>query len=392
MIGRRSGLASVAAASLAIVAGCGSAPPPPGSFYAAPRPPAGAPGDLLRSEPLPGALPGSSAWRILYVSIGLDGLPIEVSGVVIAPDLPAPPEGRPVVAWAHPTTGVADNCAPSLWKGFFDTIPHLPALVALDYVVVATDYPGLGTPGPHPYLVGGSEGRAVLDSVRAARAVEKTGASRRFAVWGHSQGGHAALFAGQLARAYAPELELAGVAAIAPATDLATLLMDDLGERAGRVLASYSLWSWSRVYGAPLEGFVAPVSVSVIDRVARDCVESEGEGYRVAWDSRGLSSGLLSEDAYTAEPWVTLLARNRPGLAPAGAPVYIAQGIDDVIVRPSVTADFVRELCRRGEVVRFDELSGIGHLRAGGASASAAIQWMRDRFEGKPPPDTCPAR
>ncbi len=82
--------------------------------------------------------------------------------------------------------------------------------MALDYVVVATDYPGLGTPGPHPYLIGESEGRAVLDSVRAARAIEKAHAGKRFVVWGHSQGGHAALFAGELARRYAPELSSSG--------------------------------------------------------------------------------------------------------------------------------------------------------------------------------------
>ncbi len=168
-----------------------------------------------------GSPPGSSAWKILYTSVGLDGQLIEVSGVVIAPDLPPPTAGRHVVAWAHPTTGVGDRCAPSAFPEFFETIPHLTALMALDYVVVATDYPGLGTAGPHPYLVGLSEGRAVLDSVRAARNLPKAGAGKRFAAWGYSQGGHAALFAGQLAREYAAELTLAGVAAIAPPTDLA---------------------------------------------------------------------------------------------------------------------------------------------------------------------------
>ncbi len=87
-------------------------------------------------------LPGAAAWKILYASTGLDGETIDVSGVVIAPTRPAPIRGRPVVAWAHPTTGVGRNCAPSILKGVFDTIPHLPALMALDDVVVATDYPG----------------------------------------------------------------------------------------------------------------------------------------------------------------------------------------------------------------------------------------------------------
>src|SRR5262245_60705441 len=117
--------------------------------------------------------PGSKAWRVLYVSTGIDEKPIVVSGIVVAPELPPPLAGRPVVAWAHPTTGVAENCAPSLRPEIFDSIPHLQALLALDYVVTATDYPGLGTRGPHPYLIGESEGRAVVDSVRAARGIEK---------------------------------------------------------------------------------------------------------------------------------------------------------------------------------------------------------------------------
>src|SRR4029453_12020970 len=121
----------------------------------------------------------------------------------------------------------------------------------------------------------------VLDAVRAARQIPKIGASDRFAAWGHSQGGHAALFAGELARSYAPELTLMGVAAVSPATELLRLLRDDLDERAGKIIASYCLWSWSRVYGAPLERYVHPAVLRDIDRVAADCIETDGEAYRL---------------------------------------------------------------------------------------------------------------
>lgn len=369
--------------------GC-SAPPPPSAFYAPEALPGGGkPGEIVRSEELPTSLPGALAWKVLYASTGLRGERIEVSGIVIAPDLPAPPGGRPVVAWAHPTTGVADNCAPSLNPEFFDTIPHLPALLALDYVVAATDYAGLGAPGPHPYLLGESEGRAVLDSVRAAGNLEKAGAGPRFIVWGHSQGGHAALFTGQLARSYAPELAPVGVAAIAPATELRQLLQDDIRERVGQVLTAYALWSWSRVFDAPLESVTRPGAIPAIDRVARDCVESRGEAYRVGFDSLELGKDFLLEGALDSQPWKGLLAQNRPGGQPIGAPIFLAQGTEDPIVRPSVTADFVRELCGRGEVVRFEELPGAGHMRAARISATSAIQWMQARFEGRTPPNTC---
>lgn len=382
-------------------AGCG--PPPPSKvgagFYVAPtkRPVTRAesiadrrPGHLIRSEPFDTRLPGSKAWRILYVSTGLDGLPIEVSGLVVAPSTPPPETGRNIVAWAHPTTGVAENCAPSLLKDALDTIPHLPALLTLDDVVVATDYPGLGTPGPHPYLVGESEGRAVLDAVRAARQIPKIGASTRFAAWGHSQGGQAVLFAGELAREYAPELTLVGVAAVAPATDLAQLLKDDLDQRAGKIIVSYCLWSWSRVYRAPLDRYVDPAVIAEMDRIAADCVETEGEAYRLMFATLSIPSEYVSAAMYESAPWNRLLEINRPGRAPSGAPLYIAQGLEDPIVRPSVTADFAAGLCRAGATVRYETFPGVGHIRAGRISATSAIQWMQSRFEGAAAPSTCP--
>ena len=177
----------------------------------------GSAGRLLQARPLDGAPDGASAYAILYQSTGLHGEPITVSGMVVVPE-GEPAGDRPIVAWAHPTTGVVPRCAPSLARKRFRMIAGLRLMLARGYAVAATDYPGLGTDYTHPYLVGTSEGRAVLDSVRAARQVPGVGAGHRFAVWGHSQGGQAALFTGLLAESYAPELQLVGVAAAAPAT------------------------------------------------------------------------------------------------------------------------------------------------------------------------------
>src|SRR3984957_6187911 len=161
---------------------------------------------------------GAAAYRVLYRSTGLHDEPIAVSGIIVVPPGPAPEGGRPIVAWAHPTTGIVPRCAPSLAIFHFQQMPGLRNMVERGYIVAATDYPGLGTVGPHPYLVGISEGRAVLDSVRVARSMPGAGGGLAFAVWGHSQGGQAALYTGILAQGYAPELELVGVAAAAPAT------------------------------------------------------------------------------------------------------------------------------------------------------------------------------
>src|ERR1700704_1691553 len=197
-------------------------------FYRAPASEAaGAPGTLVRQEVIDGAPLGATAYRVLYRSTGLDNKPILVSGVVIVPSGDPPPGGRPIVAWAHPTSGVVSRCAPSLAIFLFEQIQGLRSFVRDGYVVAATDYPGLGTPGPHPYLVGTSEARAVIDSVRVAATLPGAGGGKKFVVWGHSQGGHAALFTGIIAKTYAPELSLLRVAAAGPGTHLAAPIKEN---------------------------------------------------------------------------------------------------------------------------------------------------------------------
>jgi acetyl esterase/lipase len=208
----------------------------------------GKPGSIIRVWPLEGGGPGmggmGDAFRILYRSTDPSGRPIPVSGAIYIPNGPAPAGGRNIIAWAHPTSGVMPPCAPSLMPDVGGMMWNLPNMITQGYIVVATDYPGLGTEGIHPYLIGESEARSVLDSVRAARDLPNTGASNRFAVWGHSQGGHAALYTGEVAARYAPELKLVGVAAAAPATYLVELF--DADESTAQDLVAMSVLSWTR--------------------------------------------------------------------------------------------------------------------------------------------------
>ncbi|HEY5164779.1 MAG TPA: alpha/beta fold hydrolase, partial [Acidimicrobiia bacterium] len=225
-------------------------PANPGSFYDLPLAAhIGVPGSILRQVAVPTNLNGARVSKILYASTDRTNRPIVVSGVIVVPTGPVPPGGRPIIAWAHGTTGVASRCAPSLEPDAgIGRIPLLRDLVAEGVVVVATDYPGLGTPGTHPYLVGESEGRAVLDSVRAAETVDRGSSSAKVVLMGHSQGGHAVLFAAQLAQSYAPDLHLVGVVAMAPPTDLSELLAQDVHENAGVVLTALAITGWTHTY------------------------------------------------------------------------------------------------------------------------------------------------
>lgn len=352
---------------------------------------ASGPGSIVRVWPLEGGGPGNSeALRILYRSTGLNGEPIEVSGAIYWNPGAAPEGGRNVIAWAHPTSGVVEACAPSLMPDNAGLIWGLADILAEGYVVVATDYPGLGTPGPHPYLIGISEARAVLDSVRAARNLPHTGASNRFAVWGHSQGGHAALYTGQLAASYAPELKLAGVAAAAPATYLAELFDADRHTPTGKELTAMALYAWSKLYKIPASTLVEPNAMGPFERMAHDCIESVPEFKAITDAEKPLENmKFLKADPTETEPWRSIMLKNTPGQAPPGAPVFIAQGTADTTVHPEITKRFAEALCKQGARVHFILLKGVSHTFAAKDSVGQALAWMGDRFRGAPAATEC---
>ena len=137
----------------------------------------GKPGSIIRIWPLEGGGPGmggmGDAFRILYRSTDPSGRPIPVSGAIYIPNGPAPAGGRNIIAWAHPTSGVVPPCAPSLMPDVGGMMWNLPNMITQGYIVVATDYPGLGTEGIHPYLIGESEARSVLElGARGTRDAE----------------------------------------------------------------------------------------------------------------------------------------------------------------------------------------------------------------------------
>lgn len=361
------------------------------SFYTATQSElAGQPGTIIRQEPVIGAPDGATGLRILYRSTGLKSEPIAASALVVIPRGGSPEGDRPIVAWGHPTSGVVQKCAPSLARHKFDGIQGLRKMIGRGYIVVATDYPGLGTTGTHPYLVGVSEARAVIDSVRAVRTLPDAGAGSRYAAWGHSQGGQAALFTGIISESYAPDLDLVGVAAAAPATDLRTLLRDDFATTGGKNLTAMTLWSWARVYGAPIDQVVEPAAMPTVDALANECLETIFDFLERQRTGKPLETTFLSvPDVTRIDPWQSLMKENTPGVLPNRLPVFLAQGTGDTTVRPVVTESYMRSLCKAGSAVRMMVLPDVGHAFVGRDSADAAADWMADRFEAKPVPSDC---
>ena len=346
---------------------------------------------LIAAVPLAGGPAGSRSFTIRYRSTGTTGQPIETTGVVIVPRGVAPADGRDVVAWAHGTSGIADQCAPSTNDWLFGSIAGLEAMLARGYVVVATDYAGLGTPGPHPYLIGPSAARSVVDAVRATRELPAARTSARYAVWGESQGGHAALWTGQLAARYAPGLTLVGVAAAAPPTDLKANLSGNSNAAVRALLTAMTAESWHETYGIPLATITRPVGSDLIRRLAMNCVTLDGFKLRTKIGLMRLIGQLRGVDLAASPRWAALMTANSVTPRRFDVPVLVAQGGKDVIVAPEVTRRYVDALCRTGQRVRFLRADANDHITIAKNTANDTIDWIGDRFAGRADPDDCPA-
>ena len=244
---------------------------PPDAFYLPPANLPQKPGTLLRSEAMRDVtLPaGMRAWRILYTTTTNDNKTVAAVATIFGPagGFTGP---RPVILWEHGTTGVMQRCMPSLVSQPALGIPALAQAAAAGWVIVATDYPTAGKDGPIPYLVGEGEARAGLDSVRAARQVPGLALDSRTVVCGHSQGGHAALWTGIIGPRYAPDVSIAGVAALAPAANITRLLA--LNPTMARLLGPYVALSYSRFYpDVTFEAAVAPAALPAAREIVKLC-------------------------------------------------------------------------------------------------------------------------
>jgi hypothetical protein len=198
------------------------------------------------------------------------------------------------------------------------------------------------------------------------------------------------LFTGIIAKAYAPELDLLGVAAAAPATDLVTLMNEDIDSVGGKNITAMTLWSWQRVFDAKMDKVVDPRAIPAIDQLAQECIEGPFDLRKRQLTEQPLEQYFLTtRHPSDVEPWHTLLVENSPGALPPGIPVFLAQGIDDVIIHPDVTKAYAATLCKAGSKLLMRSMPNIGHGGAALASTQAMLAWTADRFAGAPAPDDC---
>lgn len=388
-----------ALALLAIVALAGSVllhsgVPRPSAFYDTPATVPDGPGHLIRSEPYTQAVPeGARGWLILYTTTDLRGAPRVGSAFVMAPADPAPGPAE-VVLWTHGTQGADRSCAPTLLP---EPLPLAGPIAALHEqlekgrVLVGPDYPGMGTAGRQGYLIGEDEGRSSLDAVRAAHELGDLELSWRTVVWGHSQGGQAALWTGGLAPEYAPEIELLGVSAAAPAADVKGLIGSLSRSLVGQVMGPFAIRAYAETYDdVRVTDYVDPRMLPIYEAASRRCLP-EKETTVTLLTALTMQGEMYRTDPATG-PLGARLDENVP-TKPITAPLFIAQGGADPLVLPSVQEGYVRSRCAAGQAMIFREYPGRDHLSvvADDSPYSAdLLSWTDDRFAGRPQTeDTC---
>lgn len=353
------------------------------AFYVPPSPlPAGRAGDVIWQSSTPSGHWGSSAWKVLYRSTSATGQPIVVSGALLIPDAAWTGGGpRPLVSVAPGTRGLGDSCAPS--KG----LSGLDALLNKGWAVVQTDYEGLGTPGDHTYMVGPSQGHAVLDAARAALQLKPGGltAQSPIVLNGYSQGGAGAVSAGEEKATYAPELNVKGVAAGGVPADLNAVSANLEGTFFFGLLAMASSGFDAAYPEVNLESYLTPQANTDLVRYRTQCMIDITLGLankKMADLLINPASNPLTQPQIQARIADSYLGNVAPAL-----PHYLYHGVTDQIIPFAVGTGLRDRYCAKGVTVQWKEYPGVDHIA--GATVTDYVNWIDQRFKGVAATSTC---
>jgi alpha-beta hydrolase superfamily lysophospholipase len=254
-------------------------------------------------------------------------------------------------------------------------LPYINELVGAGYAVAATDYEGLGTPGVHPYLVGLSEGRGMLDIARAAKRFSKITTTL---IFGHSEGGQAALFAGEIAPSYAPDLKVTGVVAAAPAADLETILPAAGVLPGGAGYAVMGATGFQAAYpDANPASILTPIALAYVPLAKTGCAGA------VLQALANNSNDVFAHSPLATPPFPTLLHENSAGNVATTAPMLLVQGSADELILQSLTDAFFAKACAIHDDVEYRRYAGIDHSGVVLAAETDVLAWLALRAAGK---------
>jgi dienelactone hydrolase len=401
--------------SLAAVSGCTPRPAPPPTPLVSQLPDVAkniwdSRGNLVHQEPYddpPLADPDTvgRAWRAVYKSVsGLDGGMREISGAFFVPRGAPPQNGWPVIALAHGTVGIGNNCGPSRQPNLQGYGFLVQELLESNYAVALTDYEGLGESGSHPYLEPRTAAFNTIDAVRAMRNLTPN-ASTRWVAIGYSQGGQAVWVANELNSYYAGGLQLQGTVALAPATNLsgaAELALSKSMTDEQRALFPTLIVGLSR-YNPDLNprAFLHEDTRSYEKSLSR-CKVSPRQPRRtrvvpapVPW--RPVAHRLRdSNDLSTDSPQAVgklqeVLRRVAVPERPLEKPMLVISADHDAVIFPEWVQFAVSRSCALGGTIQYLHVNA-DHQNVLWKVSRPVDRWIADRFAGAEAPSNCTGR
>jgi hypothetical protein len=400
----RSCLEAASAVALTLVAHSALALPTHGpsgmAFYTPPSPlPAGSHGDLIWYRPStvgPSDPLKANAWDVLYFSTDAVGARNAVTGKVLIPTAAWNGSGpRPVVDYAVGTHGLAQSCAPSLQlsAGTDYETANIAAALNAGYAVLVTDNPGYTTGSIPSYLAGIAQGHALLDIVQAAQQIPLSplSASAPVAVWGYSQGGQTADWAGQLQATYAPGVKLVGVAAGGvPGDFIETSLYLNGSTGASFLLGGVIGLAQQYPDGIPIASLVNPAGEVAIQKGESECVfQALFEFMNDDISMFAVNNESLQQLEAIPSVNQVLTAQNL-GTTEIPVPLYQYHGQADEFIPLDQAENLKTQYCSLGSNATFVAYPG-EHITTQFQAAPFVLSWIGDRFAGKSTSGTCSA-
>jgi hypothetical protein len=353
------------------------------------------PGLILRQEGLPDQpeiVAAATARRILYTSTDArwrSGI-IPVSGTLYLPKRAAPQGGWPLVAWAHGTLGASDRCAPS-WSGHRPRDgEYINNWLEQGFAVVATDYQGLGGPGPHPYLNWQAEGRSVLDAARAALEQAKGQIANAIIITGQSQGSGASLGATRLAPSYAPELNIKASIATGIVSRFSTTDRKASSEQSFARSVPPQLTILMMIGGALGDDAGRPDDL--VTEAGKPLLQAAREGCNAELAQVVRSNGLTLASSLK-DPEIADLASAVIDMSPVRmpVPVFLATGLADRSIQPQRQYAAVSALCAAGSQVVWKTYAGVSHNGTVHAAYPDELAFVQAVLAGNPVQSNCAA-
>ncbi|NMO02449.1 lipase [Gordonia sp. TBRC 11910] len=387
---------TVVPAPMASAAQVAAPTPLPDPFYSAqPNLKGRHAGDILqvRGRENPPGFFDIKTYQLKFVTTDVNGKPMAAITTLMLPNRRV--ADGPLLSFQHVINAVGLQCAPSqaLWTSDPNlAIREAPALnVALQkgWAVAIPDH--LGPRSAYGAALLG--GRITLDGIRAVRAFSAANlAKSKVAMAGYSGGGMATAWAAALAPTYAPELKMVGAAFGGVPMDLIKMAQglgyDNPHPAFGLAFAAAIGLAREYPKQIPMADHLTPLGHAMLNEMRNACTNDIlriGAGHSAKQVAEG--GKQVFEDPVARK----VVQDNSLALFPGHPQIPVFEWhspIDGLIPVDAIDATDAR-YCRAGVRMEMVRIPTPDHMTAAVLGVLPALNYLSDRFDGKPAPSNC---